>query len=165
MFYLTCTVSKIHFFSFVTHSFQKFKDCLNKLNIVNDTLKKFGTPNNYKKLRMWIKWLIIGWILSIFLMNILDSLWLIGRIPTSYITKAIYLTFTVNLTLHINTLYGMLLTLLLRYVQIRLQYNETFCNTKCRSCSYYDNNKLLFLCYIFICCIFNVDTSDLNLNT
>lgn len=37
---------------FSTHVFQNFKDCLNKLDIMNDTLERLGRPKNYIKLHV-----------------------------------------------------------------------------------------------------------------
>ncbi|EZA58582.1 hypothetical protein X777_14744 [Ooceraea biroi] len=98
------------------HYNKRFKCCLNKLNIVNDTLEKFGTIKNYAKLRRQITWLIIGWIAVIVLLNMIDSIWFFGKLPHSYAAMAICIPFLTNQTLHVNSLCDIFLLILLRYI-------------------------------------------------
>ncbi|EZA58584.1 hypothetical protein X777_14746 [Ooceraea biroi] len=98
------------------HYNKRFKCCLNKLSIVNDTLEKFGTIKNYAKLRRQITWLIIGWIASIFLLNMIDSIWFFENIPHCHAAVAISLPFLINQTLHVNSLCDIFLLILLRYI-------------------------------------------------
>lgn len=83
-----------------------------------DTLEKLGTPKNYMKLHISVKRLIIGWIMSVFFVNMIDSLWLIGRSPKSYAIIAIYQTFVLNHMSHLNMLYDLTFMMLLRYILI-----------------------------------------------
>lgn len=109
---------------FVTR-FQKFKSCLAKLDIVNRTLKKLGISENYAKLRIQTVRLIIGWIISIFLSNIIDYLYLRKYILKSY---AIGIPYIANHAIHINTLCDFMYMMLLRFVI--LQYNKYYFLTK-----------------------------------
>ncbi|CAL1676349.1 unnamed protein product [Lasius platythorax] len=101
---------------------KKFKDCLNRLTIVNETLEKLGTPKNYMKLRKQIIWLIIGWIVSIFFMNIISSLWFFIHMSRSQIVMAIYVSLIVNHSYHINVIYDFKYMTLLRYVGTQFEH-------------------------------------------
>lgn len=93
--------------------FQKFKDCLNRLNIVNETLEKLGTPKNYMKLRKRIIWLIIEWIISTIFINIIDILWFFIRVPKII---AIFLALIINYSYHINVIYDFKYMILFGFV-------------------------------------------------
>ncbi|CAL1676350.1 unnamed protein product [Lasius platythorax] len=101
---------------------KKYKSCLNKLNIVTDTLEKLGTPNNYTKLRMRIKWLIIGWIFLIFFLNMLDSVCMIGHVSKSYIVTSIFHTLILNHMFYIIMLYDLTFMILLRYIESQFDH-------------------------------------------
>lgn len=105
------------FYTFVIH-FQQFKSCLEKLNIVSNTLEKLGTSKNYARLRIQIIWLIIGWIFVTFLANVNDYLWYYKHMPKSYVIMTICAPCIVNHPLHLNTLYDFMYMMLLRFVAI-----------------------------------------------
>lgn len=55
--------------------FQKFKNCLRKLTIVDNTLEKLGIMINYQQLRMRIVRLVLGWFAIVLLMNYVQFLY------------------------------------------------------------------------------------------
>lgn len=73
-------------------------------------------PKNYAKLRVHVTWIIVGWIISILFMNILDGLWLVGHIPTTYAAICMSVPFIVNHTFHIDTLQDVTYLILLGFV-------------------------------------------------
>lgn len=95
--------------------FQKFKGCLNRLNIVNETLEKLGTPKNYMKLRKRIIWLIIEWVILTIFLDIIDIQWFSIRIPRSQ-TVAICLALIINYAYHINVIYDFKYMILFGFV-------------------------------------------------
>jgi len=109
-----CIPLKYIFLHLFIIRFQKLKSCLNKLNIVNNTLEKLGISKNYTKLRIQIIWLITGWIVSMFIVNINDYIWYSKHIPRSYAIMAICAPSIANHPIHINTLYNFMCMMLLR---------------------------------------------------
>ncbi|KAH0947039.1 Gr24 [Eciton burchellii] len=105
------------FFSF--HYDKKFKNCLNKLSVVNDTLEKLGITNNYAELRVQSTCLIIGWIASICLLNIFDGLWYFECIRS--FALVICLPFLINQSLHITIFCDIFQLMLLRYIGSRFE--------------------------------------------
>lgn len=105
---------EIYIFFCMMYFFQKFKDCLNRLNIVNETLEKLGTSKNYIKLRKRIMWVIIEWIISTFFINIIDILWFSIRVKSQII--AICLALIINYSYHINVIYDFKYMILFGFV-------------------------------------------------
>lgn len=96
--------------------FQKFKGCLNRLSIVNETLEKLGTPKNYMKLRKQVIWLIIEWIIITLFLIIIDVLWFSIRLPRSSTVIAICLALIINYSYHINAIYDFKYMILFGFV-------------------------------------------------
>ncbi|XP_071631945.1 uncharacterized protein [Temnothorax longispinosus] len=122
MFAYTNVVFAILYMLFNFYHNKKFKSCLDKLDIVNNTFEKLGISKNYAKLRVQIIWLIIGWIVSIFLLDVNDYLWYSRHIPKSYPKMAICVPSIVNHPIHINTLYDLMYITLLRYIGSQFEH-------------------------------------------
>lgn len=80
---------------------QKFKDCMRKLTIVDDTLEKLGIITDYKKLRTRIEWIILIWSVLSILQNFSDSIW---WNELYNIGRAIYIPFMLNYCYHVALL-------------------------------------------------------------
>ncbi|KYN28867.1 hypothetical protein ALC57_01831 [Trachymyrmex cornetzi] len=100
---------------------KKFKSCLDKLNIVSNTIEKLGTSKNYTKLRIQTTWLITGWIILVSLIDINDYVWYREHIPRSYSIMAICVPIG-NHPIHINTLYDFMYMMLLRYIGFQFEH-------------------------------------------
>ncbi|KYM95500.1 hypothetical protein ALC62_13930 [Cyphomyrmex costatus] len=100
---------------------KKFKSCLNKLNIVSNTIEKLGISKNYAKLRIQTTWLITGWIILVILTDINDYVWYCEHIPKSHATMAICAPIG-NHPIHINTLYDFMYIMLLRYIGFQFEH-------------------------------------------
>ncbi|KAL6422637.1 hypothetical protein ACFW04_010697 [Cataglyphis niger] len=100
---------------------KKFKSCLNRLSIVDETLEKLGTLKNYMKLRKQIIWLIIGWIVSIFFMNIIDGLWMFMHIRI-YRIVAVCVSLIFNHSYHINVIHDLKYMMLLGYIKNQFEH-------------------------------------------
>ncbi|XP_024879635.1 uncharacterized protein LOC112459651 isoform X1 [Temnothorax curvispinosus] len=51
---------------------KKFRNCLKKLAVVDDTLKKLGSKTDYEKLTRRTVWIILGWFVIVLLLNFCD---------------------------------------------------------------------------------------------
>ncbi|KAM0734579.1 hypothetical protein ACS0PU_011398 [Formica fusca] len=101
---------------------KKFKSCLNRLSIVDETLEKLGTPKNYMKLRKQIIWLIIGWIVSIIFMNIIDGLWFFIHMAEYQIVIAVCGSLILNYSYHISVIYDLKYMILLGYMKTQFEH-------------------------------------------
>lgn len=95
--------------------FQKFRNCLKKLAIVDITLEKLGTTINYQQLHMRVVRLVLGWFALVILINYMHIVYL--KYHFKYNTaKAIYLTFVINYCNHINLIGDLTMTSILGLV-------------------------------------------------
>lgn len=80
---------------------QKFRNCLRKLTIVDETLDKLGTTTDFQKLDTKMTRFLAGWFTTVLILNCGDSFWWQDRynVLTSY-----YITFVVNYATHTNFL-------------------------------------------------------------
>lgn len=94
--------------------------CIKKLTVVDDTLKKLGSPNMYRKVHIWSKRVVIGWIICSFGVNLNDtySWWTLleeKTISLRFIVAHIY-----SHCLHVNTLLDSVFIMFLWYVFVNL---------------------------------------------
>ncbi|XP_067207070.1 putative gustatory receptor 28a isoform X2 [Linepithema humile] len=103
---------------------KKFKNCLKKLNIVDDTFLKLGTTSNYQKLRTRTIRLVSGWCIVVILANCGATI----GITTEYdidIATAIYIIFMRNYCSHINAISDLTIASILGYIKLKFeQINE-----------------------------------------
>lgn len=89
---------------------KKFKNCLKKLVIVDETLEKLGTITNYEKLNRKTIWIILGWSVTISLLNYCDYI----RWHFMYDNlTSIYLTLILNYCPNINIIEDLIFTRIL----------------------------------------------------
>lgn len=96
---------------------QKFRDCLKKLIIVDDTLKKLGTTTDFHKLYTKTIWLILIWITIIILLTYLEILWLQNQFDYDIIT-AIYIISMINYCSHLNFISNLIFVSILGLVYL-----------------------------------------------
>lgn len=78
---------------------KKFRNCLKKLAIVDDTLENIGIMTNYQELSKKIIRIVLGWFMIALLLNYSDY----TRWRDYYdILTSILLTFMMNFCSHIN---------------------------------------------------------------
>ncbi|XP_011050421.1 PREDICTED: uncharacterized protein LOC105143668 [Acromyrmex echinatior] len=51
---------------------KKFRNCLKKLDVVDNTLRKLGTTTDYQKLNKRTMWIVLGWSIIVSLLNYCD---------------------------------------------------------------------------------------------
>ncbi|KAL6267839.1 hypothetical protein P5V15_000911 [Pogonomyrmex californicus] len=94
---------------------KKFQICMKKLAAVDDTLKELGTPKIYKKIHLWLKRIVIGWIVCSFALNFNDTMsWqiLIHKFTSwKFIIAHIY-----NYCFHLNALVDSIFIIFLWYI-------------------------------------------------
>ncbi|XP_011868451.1 PREDICTED: uncharacterized protein LOC105562319 [Vollenhovia emeryi] len=122
MFNHTNMVFAILYMLFNFYYNKKFKNCLDKIDIVNNTLEKLGTPKNYVKLRIQIIWLITGWTISMFVIDLNDYLWYGKKLSKFFSIMTICIPPIGNHTFYINTLYDFMYMTLLRYVGSQFEH-------------------------------------------
>ncbi|XP_067207717.1 uncharacterized protein [Linepithema humile] len=107
---------------------KKFRKCLKKLDIVDNTLKQLGITTDYEKLYARIIWLIFGWLIIIIISIYCEADWLRYEYGHDIIT-AIYVPFLLMYCLNINVIEDILIVTLLGYIGLKFdQINENFQN-------------------------------------
>ncbi|XP_072754248.1 uncharacterized protein [Anoplolepis gracilipes] len=96
---------------------EKLMMCIKKLGTVNDTLEQLGTPKAYRKMHIYSKRVLIGWILCSFIANFYDSLWLI--ITEGKIIWALCEPYLLNHCLNINAFIDFVFIFFLWYIGTR----------------------------------------------
>ncbi|XP_072754251.1 uncharacterized protein [Anoplolepis gracilipes] len=102
---------------------KKFRKCLKRIAIVDDTLAQFGITTNYQKLRKRTTWLILGWFMSIIVLNSGETLWLRQyNLNTLIVICAPYIQ---NYCYHINFVDDLIIISILGYIGLKFdQINE-----------------------------------------
>lgn len=72
-----------------------------KLNAIDDTLEKLGTPKMYQRMYILSKRVVIGWIVYCLVANFYDTKWWLQRKKTS--SWGYVLPYILNHYVHINT--------------------------------------------------------------
>ncbi|XP_067210687.1 uncharacterized protein [Linepithema humile] len=90
---------------------------MERLAVVDDTLKELGTPKMYRKLHILSKGMIIGWIVHTVITNIYSSIWWIKSVKQ--VSWGILLPYIINHCYHINEFTDIILIFLLWYVATR----------------------------------------------
>lgn len=80
--------------------FKKFRNCLKKLAIVDNTLEKFETPMDYQKLSKKIIWIVLGWSAIALLLNYCDYMRWQDMVYNPL--KSMYISFMLNHCSHIS---------------------------------------------------------------
>ncbi|XP_072754253.1 uncharacterized protein [Anoplolepis gracilipes] len=109
---------------FGMHYNKKFKNCLKKIAIVDDTLEHLGIMTDYQKLHTKIVWLTLGWSVVFILMIYLQITWL--RHEYDYnIMIAFSITFVINYCSHVNFISNLIIVSILGYIGLKFdQINE-----------------------------------------
>ncbi|KAM0734578.1 hypothetical protein ACS0PU_011397 [Formica fusca] len=103
---------------------KKFKNCLKKLTIMDDTLKKLGTTTDYHKLHMKTVRLVLGWSVIVMLLTFLEVIWMKKEYNYNN-AKAIYMSVMINYCSHINFINNLIFITLLEYVGLKFdQVNQ-----------------------------------------
>lgn len=97
--------------------FQKFRNCLRKLTIVDITLEKLGTTINYQQLHKRIVRLVLGWFATAILINYINIIFLEHYFKYNLAT-AIYFTSMANHCSHINLIGDLTMISILGLVQV-----------------------------------------------
>ncbi|XP_071572176.1 uncharacterized protein [Temnothorax nylanderi] len=93
---------------------KRFRICMKKLAAVDDTLEELGTPKIYRKIHMWSKRIVIGWLIYSLVVNFCDTKWWLDRKETTswgFIVPHLY-----NHTLHVNTLVDLVFITFMWYI-------------------------------------------------
>ncbi|XP_029665573.1 uncharacterized protein LOC115236974 [Formica exsecta] len=93
---------------------EKFKICIKRLAAVNDTLEELGTPKAYRKMHMYSKQVIIGWIVYYVILNFYELLMCLYE--NQKITWILLRTCILNHCSHINTFVDFLFIFFLWYI-------------------------------------------------
>ncbi|XP_011868559.1 PREDICTED: uncharacterized protein LOC105562376 [Vollenhovia emeryi] len=101
---------------------KKFKYCLKKLAIVDDTLKKLGTTTDYNKLNRRTVWIILGWSVTVSLLNCCEYLrWH----DVHDALNSILATLTLNYCSDVNIIDDLIFASILGYLGLKFdQVNE-----------------------------------------
>lgn len=107
--------------------FKGLKTCLRKLAIVDDSLEMLGTPKEYRQLYSWMIRMVIGWIITACLADIMDFFsWSYSKDQGLEVNLLdIVVTFMANHFLHINNVNALIWGTILGSVFRRNYYVET----------------------------------------
>ncbi|XP_011640033.1 uncharacterized protein LOC105429029 [Pogonomyrmex barbatus] len=101
---------------------EKFKHCLKKLAIIDVTLKSLGTTINNQQLYIKIIWLVLGWFMSVVLINCIHSLYIISQHNYDIVT-VICISIILNHCSHINLIEDIMVASILGLVFCIYEYN------------------------------------------
>ncbi|XP_011705584.1 PREDICTED: uncharacterized protein LOC105460788 [Wasmannia auropunctata] len=106
------------------YHYKKFRNCLKKLAVVDDTLKKLGTTTDYEKLNKRTMWIILGWLVIVSLLNYCDYM----RWRDMYdALTSVYATLVLNYCSDINIIEDLIFANILGYLGLKFdQVNEYF---------------------------------------
>lgn len=102
---------------------QKFRNCLRRIAIVDDTLKQLGTTTDYKELHTKTVWFVLGWFIIIILMMYAEVEWLRYHYGSDKFI-IIYVPFILNYCTHMNLIDDFIVANVLRYVYSSLSMNQ-----------------------------------------
>ncbi|XP_011868557.1 PREDICTED: uncharacterized protein LOC105562374 [Vollenhovia emeryi] len=103
---------------------EKFQSCLKKLDIVDKTLFKLGTVTDYDKLHTKTLWLILGWSITVILLNCSSALYIESEYDCGIVT-AILIIFLLNHIFHIGVISDLIIASVLGYIGVKFdQVNE-----------------------------------------
>ncbi|XP_071572173.1 uncharacterized protein [Temnothorax nylanderi] len=97
----------------IVREHEKFRTCIRKLDLVNDTLEELGMPKEYHKLRNLMKCALITWFLMACASWTFDSLMCIDILNE---TRAMMIPIVMDYSLHINNIIDIMFMLLLRHI-------------------------------------------------
>ncbi|XP_032682014.1 uncharacterized protein LOC116849201 isoform X2 [Odontomachus brunneus] len=101
---------------------KKYRNCLRKLAIIDDTLEKLGTATDYQKVYMTVLSVIFGWIAFAISVTYVKSFWLRDRCDA---LKAMYVSFLLEYVSYINLIGDLIIASTLRYIELKFdQVNE-----------------------------------------
>ncbi|KAL6433827.1 hypothetical protein ACFW04_005809 [Cataglyphis niger] len=115
---------------------KKFRNCLRKLDIIDNTLLNIGTTTDYYKLYKKTICLILGWLLMIILMNYGTAYWMKNEYNYNILTS-FYAFIIRNYCSYINMINDMIIANIFGYVGLKFdQVNQHLLNltrdNKCR---------------------------------
>ncbi|KAL6267845.1 hypothetical protein P5V15_000917 [Pogonomyrmex californicus] len=113
------------FITFLTIAFgiyheKKFRNCLKKLDIIDDTLYKLGIVTDYNKLYKKTVWLVLGWFIIVVLINSGTALYVKAE-KNCDILVAMYLVFIRNHSYHINVIDDLITATILGYIGLKFE--------------------------------------------
>ncbi|XP_029159994.1 uncharacterized protein LOC114931995 [Nylanderia fulva] len=103
---------------FGTYYNKKCRNCLKKLDIVDDTLLKIGITTDYHKLHKKSMLLILGWFITVILITWGMALWMNIAFNFSILTT-LYIHFMRNYFTYINIIDDLIIASLLGYVGLK----------------------------------------------
>lgn len=81
---------------------------------MDDTLEKLGTPKEYHRIQNSIIWTLIIYLIIIFLLFAIDSIWNIEKHKT---TMAVIIPLVMGYPFHVNTLGDIMFAFVIRFVK------------------------------------------------
>ncbi|XP_020299133.1 uncharacterized protein LOC109863303, partial [Pseudomyrmex gracilis] len=97
---------------------KKYRECIRKLDLVNDTLVELGISKEYDKERTMIKWSLISWFIIVCLTNTFDGLLFLTQ--NNMKVSDLIIPWILQYSVHINTLHDLTIMYMLRYIGNRL---------------------------------------------
>lgn len=89
---------------------QKYRSCLRKLAIVDDTLKKIGTMTDYQRLYTRVLLVVLGWFAFVIWIIINSTLW---YMESYNVIKSVYIAFILSYSTCVNLIDDLIITLTL----------------------------------------------------
>ncbi|KAL2711616.1 gustatory receptor 68a-like [Vespula squamosa] len=127
---MATTITSMFFCLFNSKNLAK---CLKKMSILDDTLKELGFQTEYKNIRKLMIFVIIGWLVTVVLLN-LSEIFL--HLKDNNLLKIIS-TCLINQPVHNNTILDLIFIILLLYERTRFcklnEYVTQRCKTRDRS--------------------------------
>ncbi|XP_072754244.1 uncharacterized protein [Anoplolepis gracilipes] len=93
---------------------KRFRICMKKLAVVDDTLEELGSPKIYQNMYTWSKRTVIAWIVYSNAYNFYDVIWWVNRKETA--SWAFIISYLLNHPLHVNMLMDLIFITILWYI-------------------------------------------------
>ncbi|XP_067207780.1 uncharacterized protein [Linepithema humile] len=97
---------------------KKFRKCLNKLAMIDDTLENLGATTDYRKLQRRVVWLVLGWCMMYISVIYGESSWFAEYYNLDTPT-AVYITVILNYCRFMNFIGDITIASILGYVELK----------------------------------------------
>ncbi|KAI4491069.1 hypothetical protein M0802_010486 [Mischocyttarus mexicanus] len=118
------TIASVLSFLYNSKNLQK---CMKKMSLLDNTLKELGFQMEYRKIRKLIILVVMGWLVSVILLNISDII-----ATTEYDIMQIIALCTTNTSLHVNTILDLTFIIFLLYQKDRFHKLNEYLIQRCQ---------------------------------
>ncbi|XP_035723266.1 uncharacterized protein LOC118442142 [Vespa mandarinia] len=117
---------------FCLYNSKKLANCLKRMTALDDTLKGLGFQTEYKNVRILMIFVVIGWLVTVVLLNLSELFLHVKVIDMS----RIIITCLINQPIHNNTILDLIFIILLLYERTRFCKLNEYITQRCKICKH-----------------------------